>query len=112
MGIIPGGESFAIPQGQITTVQSQGTGFSWTPSLRGGTTFILVGGDARGNGTAGNVVYTVGSGINNVESCLNNSSPSSTPGSPAGGSYPTGSSGDNDVGDVDQRCVLWAYVIM
>ncbi|KAF8883192.1 hypothetical protein CPB84DRAFT_1750740 [Gymnopilus junonius] len=91
LGVIPGGQSFAVPEGSITQVPSQGTGFTWTPSLRGGTTLILVGGDNRGNGTAGSSLNVVSSGINNNGSCLSNSSPSSTPGSPAGGSYPTGS---------------------
>ncbi|PPQ69887.1 hypothetical protein CVT26_014150, partial [Gymnopilus dilepis] len=90
VGVIPGGQSFAIPQGQITTIQSEGTGFSWTPSVRAGTTLILVGGDNRGNGTGGSFFNVVSAGINNNGSCLSNSSPSSTPGSPAGGSYPTG----------------------
>ncbi|TFK72491.1 hypothetical protein BDN72DRAFT_792505 [Pluteus cervinus] len=93
LGVIPGGQSFSIPEGQITNVPSEGTGFSYTPSLRGGTTFILVGGDARGNGTAGSSLNTVSSGIDNVGSCLNDNSPSSTPGNPAGGAYPTSSSG-------------------
>ncbi|KDR84275.1 hypothetical protein GALMADRAFT_205972 [Galerina marginata CBS 339.88] len=90
LGIIPGGQSFSIPQGSITQVASQGTGFTWKPSLRGGTTLIIVGGDNRGNGTAGSSLNVVSSGFNNDGSCLSDSSPSSTPGSPAGGSYPTG----------------------
>ena len=93
LGVIPGGQSFAVPQGSITDVDSQGTGFSWTPSLRGGTTLILVGGDSRGNGTGGSTLNTVSTGIDNIGSCLNDASPSSTPGSPAGGSYPTSQSG-------------------
>ncbi|KAH9479131.1 hypothetical protein JR316_0007710 [Psilocybe cubensis] len=93
LGVIPGGQSFAIPQGQITTVPSQGTGFTWKPNVRGGTTLLIVGGDNRGNGTAGSTFNVVSSGINNDGSCLSDSSPSSTPGSPAGGSYPTGSDG-------------------
>ncbi|KAJ7686668.1 hypothetical protein B0H17DRAFT_707809 [Mycena rosella] len=52
-GVIPGGQSFNIPQGAITNVASQGTGFSWTPPLRGMTTVLLVGGDNRGTGSAG-----------------------------------------------------------
>ena len=92
LGVIPGGQSFAIPEGNITDVPSQGTGFTWKPSLRGGTTLIIVGGDDRGNGTAGSTLNVVSSGVNNDGSCLSNSSPSSTPGTPAGGSYPTGSS--------------------
>ncbi|KAJ6470062.1 hypothetical protein C8R47DRAFT_1222691 [Mycena vitilis] len=92
-GVIPGGVSFEIPQGSITQVAEQGTGFSWTPPLRGMTTLLLVGGDNRGNGTAGSTLYTVNSGINNDNSCLNSTSPSSTAGNPAGGSYSTSSSG-------------------
>ncbi|KAJ6595774.1 hypothetical protein DFH09DRAFT_1024628 [Mycena vulgaris] len=88
-GVIPGGQSFEIPQGDITNVASQGTGFSWTPPLRGMTTLLLVGGDNRGNGTAGSSLYIVNPGINNDGSCLNSNSPSSTAGSPAGGTYST-----------------------
>lgn len=47
---------------------------------------ILLGGDDRGAGTAGSSPYSVNPGDN---SCLSDASPSSTPGSPAGGSYPT-----------------------
>ncbi|KAI0792354.1 hypothetical protein C8Q75DRAFT_706106, partial [Abortiporus biennis] len=89
-GAIPGGQSFAVPQGQLTTVAEQGLGFTWTPSVRTGTTVILLGGDNRGPGTAGSAVFIVNQGDN---SCLSDSSPSSTPGSPAGGSYPTSTSG-------------------
>ncbi|KAF8239486.1 hypothetical protein L208DRAFT_1237100 [Tricholoma matsutake] len=92
LGIIPGGQSFSIPEASITNVPSQGTGFGWTPSLRGGTTLIILGGDNRGNGTAGSSLGTVSSGPSNNGTCLSSSSPSSTPGSPAGGSYPTGTS--------------------
>ncbi|KAJ7485360.1 hypothetical protein FB451DRAFT_1337599 [Mycena latifolia] len=88
-GIIPGGQSFEIPEGAITNVASQGTGFSWTPPLRGMTTLLLVGGDNRGTGTAGSTLYIVNSGSNDG-SCLNSTSPSSTAGSPAGGTYSTG----------------------
>ncbi|KAF8637845.1 hypothetical protein AX17_002471 [Amanita inopinata Kibby_2008] len=93
LGIIPGGQSFSIPESSITDKPSQGTGFSWTPPLRGGTTLVIVGGDNRGNGTAGSSLNVVSTGFQNDGSCLSNASPSSTPGSPAGGSYPTGSSG-------------------
>lgn len=89
-GVIPGGQSFAIPEGSLTTVPNEGLGFDWTPSVRQGTTLLLLGGDDRGPGSAGSVVYIVGNGPND---CLNDSSPSSTPGSPAGGSYPTSTSG-------------------
>ena len=90
--MIPGGQSFSIPEDQITNVQSQGTGFTWIPSLRGGTTLIIVGGDSRGNGTAGSSLGTVSAGPFNNGTCLTSTSPSSTPGSPAGGSYPTSTS--------------------
>ncbi|KAM6503585.1 hypothetical protein JOM56_000528 [Amanita muscaria] len=98
LGVIPGGQSFSIPESQITNVQSEGTGFSWTPSLRGGTTLMIVGGDDRGNGTAGSSFLVVSSGTANNGSCLTNNSPSSTPGSPAGGSYPTSTSGSGTGG--------------
>lgn len=94
LGVIPGGESFSIPNSTITDVSGLGTGFSWTPSIRGGTTLILVGGDDRGNGSAGSILVTMGSGTSSTSNnCLSDDSPSSTPGSPAGGSYPTSSTG-------------------
>jgi hypothetical protein len=71
-------------------VTSQTTGFTWDPSIRAGTTLILVGGDNRGNGSGGSTMILVGSGTENDISCLSNSSPSSTAGNPAGGTYPTG----------------------
>ncbi|KAJ7754444.1 hypothetical protein B0H16DRAFT_1458948 [Mycena metata] len=92
-GVIPGGDSFEIPQGAITNVPAEGTGFNWTAPLRGMTTLLLVGGDDRGNGTAGSTLYIVGSGDSNDNSCLNSASPVSTTGSPAGGSYSTSTSG-------------------
>ncbi|KAF7325901.1 hypothetical protein MKEN_00440900 [Mycena kentingensis (nom. inval.)] len=92
-GVIPGGQSFELPQNNITNVPEQGTGFSWKPSLRGGTTLLLVAGDDRGDGSGGSTIYTVGSGPSNDGSCLNDNSPSSTPGDPAGGAYATSTSG-------------------
>lgn len=86
-GVIPGGDSFSIPEGPMTTVPEQGYGFSWTPDVRTGTTVMVVGGDNRGPGTGGSGLYIVAPGSDG--SCLNTTSPSSTPGSPAGGSYPT-----------------------
>jgi len=85
-GLIPGGQSFQIPQGSISFIDGQGTGFSWTPSVRAGSTVIITAGDDRGRGDGGSAPFIVGYGDN---SCLNDNSPSSTPGSPAGGSYPT-----------------------
>ena len=101
LGIIPGGQSFVVPEGTITTDSTTGTGFSYQANLRAGTTFLLMGGDVQGNGTGGSVTYIVGLG-NDDGSCLSNNSPSSTPGTPAGetgsssspsstgGSVPTG----------------------
>ncbi|KAF9524377.1 hypothetical protein CPB83DRAFT_861473 [Crepidotus variabilis] len=86
LGIIPGGQSFEIPQINV----SQYGGFVWQPSLRDSTTLILVAGDARGNGTGGVLPYTVSNGATFDTSCINQNSPSSTPGNPAG-SYPTAS---------------------
>ena len=94
-GVIPGGQSFSVPEGSLSTVPQQGLGFSWTPSVRAGTTLLLLGGDDRGPGTAGSAVYIVNQGDN---SCLSDLSPSSTPGSPAGGSYPTSTSGASSGG--------------
>ncbi|KJA14565.1 hypothetical protein HYPSUDRAFT_150210 [Hypholoma sublateritium FD-334 SS-4] len=103
LGIIPGGQSFVIPEGTITTDASTGTGFSYQANLRAGTTFLLMGGDVRGNGTGGSVTYIVALG-NNDGSCLSNNSPSSTPGSPAGAtsssSSPSSTSGSSAGGSV------------
>ncbi|KAF9531159.1 hypothetical protein CPB83DRAFT_809505 [Crepidotus variabilis] len=86
-GIIPGGQSFDVPQNNsnITSIEGYGIGFDWKPSLRDGTTIILVGGDDRGNGTGGFMQFLVTQGNFPDRSCLNDNSPSSTPGTPAGG---------------------------
>ena len=94
-GLIPGGQSFQIPQGDISSIDGQGTGFSWIPSVRAGSTVIITAGDNRGSGNGGSAPFIVGYGDN---SCLNNNSPSSTPGSPAGGSYPTSTNGSGQGG--------------
>ncbi|KAI0918602.1 hypothetical protein AcV5_002549 [Taiwanofungus camphoratus] len=90
-GIIPGGQSFSIPEGNLTTVPEEGLGFDWSPSVRTGTTVLLIGGDNRGMGSGGSGFYIMSQGQST--SCLNSQSPSSTPGSPAGGSYPTSTNG-------------------
>ena len=82
VGIIPGGQSFTIPEPLITNLLSEGTGFSWTASIIGGTTLMVVAGDNRGMGSGGYATFTVN--LNSDGSCLNNLSPSSTPGAPAG----------------------------
>lgn len=99
-GVIPGGQSFSVPvpTDNLSVVPAEGIGFTWTPSVRAGTTVILLGGDNRGPGTGGSSTYIVNFGEN---SCLNDQSPSSTPGSPAGGSYPTSTSGAGTGGGSD-----------
>ena len=89
-GVIPGGQCFPLSEGTFSTVSGYGYGFDCTVPVQAGTTVVLVGGDSRGIGTGGwapMVIKQSGS-----QSCLDSSSPSSTPGSPAGSS-PT-SSGD------------------
>ena len=88
-GVIPGGESFNITTGSISTIASEGQGFNWTANLRGGTTLMLGAGDDRGLNAGGSDTFIVSNGLNPDSSCLNDQSPSSTAGSPAGGSYPT-----------------------
>ncbi|KAF4583354.1 hypothetical protein EYR38_002104 [Pleurotus pulmonarius] len=76
-----GGESFVIPEGPITSVPSQGTGFSWTPSVRTGTSLVIVGGDNRGVGSGGSLLNIVSAGTVPNDDCLSSNSPSSTPNS-------------------------------
>ncbi|KAH9003378.1 hypothetical protein EDB86DRAFT_3217636 [Lactarius hatsudake] len=89
-GVIPGGNSFNIPQGSLSTNTDTGTGFNWTVDITGGTNIFIVAGDDRGIGSGGSAPFTVAYSANS--SCLSSSSPSSTAGSPAGGSYPTSTS--------------------
>lgn len=104
-GVIPGGDSFSIPLGAITDESGMGTGFQWTPTVRPGTTLMVVSGDARGLGTGGSDLYTVSAGLNPNSSCLTNTSPSSTAGPPAGGAYPTNASGGMTSGSSGSRSV-------
>lgn len=73
---------------------------------------MIVGGDNRGNGTAGSSLNVVSAGISPDTSCLDASSPSSTPGSPAGGSYPTGSTtpGSNSGGGTNVGAIVGGVV--
>lgn len=89
-GTIPGGTSFVIPQGPISNNNDTGTGFDWTVDIAGGTNILLVGKDDRGEGSGGSAGFIISYAANN--SCLDNNSPSSTAGNPAGGSYPTSTS--------------------
>ncbi|KAI0064397.1 hypothetical protein BV25DRAFT_317474 [Artomyces pyxidatus] len=86
-GVIPGGDSFQIPTTTLSTNEQTGTGFNWTVDVRGGTAMLIVAGDDGGLGRGGSAPYTVSYASDT--SCLQADSPSSTPGSPAGGSYPT-----------------------
>lgn len=89
-----------------------GTGFQWTPSVRAGTTLIVVSGDDRGLGTGGSGLYTVSAGLYPNSSCITNASPSSTAGSPAGGAYPTNASGGMTGGNSGGRSVSKQLVSM
>jgi hypothetical protein len=86
-GTIPGGTSFAIPQGSLSSNNGTGTGFNWTVDIVGGTNVLFIGNDDRGIGAGGVAAVTIADTMDS--SCLNNNSPSSTAGDPAGGSYPT-----------------------
>lgn len=59
VGIIPGGQSFTIPEPLITTQSPEGTGFSWTASITGETRFMIVAGDNRGMGSGGYAAFKV-----------------------------------------------------
>lgn len=75
-GLIPGGESFQIPVPSGATTE-----FDWTANVRQGSSVLIVAGDSTGIGLGGSALFNVNSG---GTSCLNNNSPSSTLGSPAG----------------------------
>ena len=81
-GIIPGGQSFTIPESNLSTLPGGSQGFTWIPPLRADTRLIITGGDSRGVGTAGSASWDVLSGS---QDCINSNSPSTTPGNPAGG---------------------------
>ncbi|KAH9031672.1 hypothetical protein EDB85DRAFT_1865648 [Lactarius pseudohatsudake] len=102
-GVIPGGNSFNIPQGSLSTNNDTGTGFNWTVDITGGTNIFVVAGDDRGIGSGGSAPFTVAYSANS--SCLSGSSPSSTAGSPAGGSYPTSTSSSGSSGGHSLRLV-------
>jgi len=102
-GIVPGGDTFDMG------APSSGSGWNWTPNLKEGTRMLIVAGDSNGRGTGGSSdLFTVGGGSGG---CINDDSPSTTAGPPAGqvaaitatsggssgssGSSPTSSSGSN-----------------
>ncbi|EAU89678.1 hypothetical protein CC1G_10705 [Coprinopsis cinerea okayama7 len=94
-GVIPGGQSFEIPQGEVTDEIGFGTGFDWRANVRVGTTLMIVGGDSRRTGNGGSGTFLVANPPEPDDSCLDANSPSSTPGTPAGGTYPTGTGGNS-----------------
>jgi len=94
-GVIPGGQGFII-NGTSTNDQGKAA-ISWAPTVSTGTGLLVVAGDNRGFGSGGSFQGFLQPG-NGTTSCLDSSSPMSTPGSPAGGSYPTDSSGDKSSG--------------
>ena len=98
---IPGGISSTIPQSPLSSAgevanNETGIGFPWTVDITGGTNVILVGSDDRGMGSGGHAAYTIAPTPD--DGCLDSTSPSSTPGSPAGGSYPTSALQSNSGG--------------
>jgi hypothetical protein len=95
-GTIPGGTSFAIPQASLSNTTDTGTGFNWTANIAGATNVLLIGNDDRGIGSGGSAQFSISYAGNS--SCLNNNSPHSTAGSPAGGSYPTSTSQPSNSG--------------
>jgi hypothetical protein len=121
-GVIPGGQSFQVQEGTLSNVTEEGLGFNWTVPVRVGTTVMVVGGDNRGIGTAGSVTQSVQAGTAGVNNtCLNDSSPSSTAGNPAGGSYPTnsqsssnsgGSSGKSSTGGIIGGAIGGAIILL
>lgn len=92
-GVIPGGNVFTVPKGPVTSQSGFGDGFNWTPPIRVGTTVILIGNDDHGIGSGGSSLQVIGQGPSLDNSCINDQSPSTTSGDPAGGSYPTSTSG-------------------
>ncbi len=82
--VIPDGQSFPIIASNVTNV-SEGQGFSWVPPIRAGTIFSIIGGDARGIATAGSIILVVQYKDDN--SCLGDTSPTSTVGTPVGATF-------------------------
>ena len=74
-GLIPGGETFLLrPDTQSF--------YLWDVSVRAGTSVTLIAGDSRGIGSGGSAGPFIVNGSDT--GCINDSSPSSTAGSPAG----------------------------
>jgi len=88
-GVIPGGQCFPLNEGTFSNVSGAGYGFNCTVPVQAGTTVLVVGGDSRGIGSGGWEQIVINP--SDSYSCLDSSSPSSTPGSPAGVSYSTSS---------------------
>ncbi|KAK2459885.1 hypothetical protein APHAL10511_008085 [Amanita phalloides] len=87
-GVIPGGQSFSIAPSNVTHIPGMGHGFSWTPPIRSGTFVFIIGGDNRGIASAGSTPHIVR--YNKDNRCLDDASPSSNAGAPAGWNHHTG----------------------
>jgi hypothetical protein len=74
-GIIPGGETFLLPAYQKQP-------YVWDVDVRAGTSVALIAGDSRGIGTGGSAGPFDVNGTDT--SCINDISPASTTGLPAG----------------------------
>jgi hypothetical protein len=109
--VIPGGNAFPIPNSTLSQITNFGTGFNWTPPLRVGTTVLITGGDNRGIGSAGSAQLFIQQSANNNNTCITDSSPSSTAGTPAGGAYPTsGTGGSSGSGYVFTSFFLFLFL--
>jgi hypothetical protein len=82
--LIPGGQSSNIKTDNAGELLGGLTGFLWVPNVRAGTGGLLVVGDSQGPGTGGSINFTVGNSPTPDATCLDNQSPSSTAGTPAG----------------------------
>jgi hypothetical protein len=89
-GVIPGGNAFTIPVGKLTNESGRGygTGFDWAVPASVGTEIVVLASDDR-RYVGGSIQDTVAQGSSAMSSCLNDLSPVSTSGRPAGGVYPT-----------------------
>lgn len=103
--MVVGGQSSAL------TIADGATEVNWVANIRTNTTMLFVAGDQTGVGTGGSsTLLTIGAG---PDSCINESSPSSTQRPPAGGintaggvstptatSAPSGSGSGNNIGAI------------
>lgn len=74
---------FIIPGGQTFLIRPNAQPYNWNVNVRAGTSVTIFAGDSRGIGSGGSAGPFVVNGTDT--SCINDASPSSTAGSPAGG---------------------------